>query len=77
MVRTRRLFFRSKPGRVLWVSTLIAAVLTLVIPYLPFASALGFVPLPLWLMASLVGLTLLYVLAAEIAQKIYFGNPKN
>ncbi len=77
VVRTRRLFFRSKPGRVLWVSTLIAAVLTLVIPYLPFASALGFVPLPLWLMASLVGLTLLYVLAAEIAKKIYFGNPKN
>ncbi len=72
VVRTRRVFFRSRPGKVLWVSTLIAAVLTLLIPYLPFASALGFVPLPIWLLLSLVGLTLLYVLAAEIAKKIYF-----
>ena len=77
VVRTRRLFYRSKPGRVLWVSTLIAAVLALAIPYLPFAGALGFVPLPLWLIASLIGLTALYVLAAEIAKKIYFKNPNN
>ncbi|NLM86218.1 MAG: hypothetical protein GX171_05935 [Clostridiales bacterium] len=72
VVRTRKLFFKSRPGRLLWVSTLVAAIATLVIPYLPVMRLMGFVPLPLWLLASLVGLTLVYVAAAEVAKKLFF-----
>src|SRR5258706_13745385 len=36
VVRTRHLFFRSRPGKLLLVSTLIIIAVTLVIPYLPF-----------------------------------------
>ena len=56
IVRTRRPFFRSKPGRMLWVSSLVVGLATLSIPYLPFVHVLGFTPLPLWVMVSLVGL---------------------
>jgi P-type Mg2+ transporter len=43
---TRRPFYRSRPGRVLLVSTLALIALTLAIPFLPGAAVLGFVPLP-------------------------------
>ena len=77
VVRTRRPFFRSTPGKLLWVITLVVGLVTLAIPYLPFADVLGFTPLPAWLMATLVGVTALYVLAAEIAKKIFFSRLKN
>jgi Mg2+-importing ATPase len=45
---------------------------TLVVPYLPFGSFMGFRPLPAWVMAALVTLTGLYVVAAEIAKKFFY-----
>jgi len=71
VVRTRRPFFRSRPGRVLLVSTLALLLLTPAIPYLPFVGALGFVPIPLSLTAVVVAITGCYVLAAE-ATKVWF-----
>ncbi|MEO8613153.1 MAG: magnesium-translocating P-type ATPase, partial [Chloroflexota bacterium] len=46
IVRTRKPFFRSKPGRWLWWSTVAVAVLTLLLPYLPINTLFDFVPLP-------------------------------
>ena len=57
VVRTRHLFFRSRPGTLLLVSTLIFIGITLVLPYLPFISVFGFVPLPAPLMLTMLGLT--------------------
>jgi Mg2+-importing ATPase len=72
VVRTRQPFFRSRPGRLLWTSTLVVAVLALALPYLPFANLLGFVPLPISTMALLMGITALYIIAAEIAKYIFY-----
>ena len=72
VVRTRRPFFRSKPGKALWVITLLVGSITLAIPYLPFSGILGFTPIPAWLMASLVGITILYLAAAEAVKKVFF-----
>jgi len=74
VVRTRKPFFRSAPGRLLWISTLGISLLTLAIPYLPSVSVLGFTPLPAWVMIALVVLTGLYVLAAEIAKKFFYAK---
>jgi Mg2+-importing ATPase len=71
VVRTRRPFFRSRPGRVLLVSTLCLLLLAPAIPYLPFVGSLGFVPIPLTLTATVVAITACYVLAAE-ATKLWF-----
>ena len=35
VVRTRRVFYRSRPGRVLWISSLVLSLVALAIPYLP------------------------------------------
>jgi Mg2+-importing ATPase len=71
VVRTRRPFFRSRPGRLLLLSTLVLIVVAVLIPYLPHAGLLGFVPLPLPLLAVLVGITGLYVVATELL-KVWF-----
>jgi Mg2+-importing ATPase len=68
VVRTRRLFFRSRPGTMLLASTIALIVLAFAIPFLPFAQFLGFVPIPLPLLATLSGITALYVIAAELAK---------
>ncbi len=74
VVRTRHVFFRSRPGTLLLVITLIFIGITLVLPYLPFISVFGFVPLPAPLMLALLGLTAFYVLATEVTKKFFYSR---
>ena len=77
VVRTCHLFLRSRPGRLLLASTLIFIVVALVLPYLPFISVFGFVPLPAPLMLTMLGLTALYVVATELTKKFFYSRGKN
>jgi Mg2+-importing ATPase len=77
VVRTRHLFFRSRPGTLLLASTLIFIGFALVLPYLPFISVFGFVPLPAPLMLAMLGLTALYVLATELTKKLFYSRVEN
>ena len=65
IVRTRRPFFKSRPGNLLLGLTAALVPLVLAVPYLPYVHALGFVPLPVALLATLVAVTLLYAGSAE------------
>jgi Mg2+-importing ATPase len=76
VVRTRRVFFRSRPGKLLLVSTLIVVGVTLVLPYVPFNFLFGFIPLPAQLMLAMLALTALYVLVTEIAKKVFYSRLK-
>ncbi|MFO0900837.1 MAG: magnesium-translocating P-type ATPase [Pirellulales bacterium] len=77
VVRTRRVFFRSRPGNLLLASTLVVIGVTLTLPYLPFESLFGFVPLPAPLLLALIGLTGLYVVAAEGAKAYFYSRAIN
>jgi Mg2+-importing ATPase len=77
VVRTRRVFYRSRPGNLLLASTIVVIVLTLILPYLPCNSLLGFVPLPAPLMMLLIGLTVLYVFVAELTKKYFYARVEN
>ena len=72
VVRTRRPFYRSRPGALLLTSTWILALVALAMPYLPRVDVLGFVPLPLSLLLALVGITLGYVAAAEALKHWFY-----
>jgi len=74
VVRTRRPFYRSRPGSLLLISTATLIALTLAIPYLPYANVLSFVPLPGSVLAILCAITILYVLATEVAKQWFFRS---
>ncbi|MEO0002895.1 MAG: Magnesium-transporting ATPase, P-type 1 [Pseudomonadota bacterium] len=74
VVRTRRPFYRSRPGNWLLISTVLVSIVALVLPYLPWSSIFGFVPLPAPLLLSMIGLTLAYVLAVELAKKSFYSR---
>ncbi len=75
VVRTRRPFYRSRPGRLLLGTTLAVVAVALLLPYLPFASVFGFVPLPAPLLLGVIGLTLAYVLTVELAKRVFYARP--
>jgi Mg2+-importing ATPase len=76
VVRTRRPFFRSRPGTLLLASTLGIIAVTFAIPFLPFTGALGFTALPGTVLLTLIGITVLYVAATELVKaRFYRGAP--
>ncbi|MEI7470062.1 MAG: magnesium-translocating P-type ATPase, partial [Chloroflexota bacterium] len=77
VVRTRHLFFQSRPGKLLLISTLLIMSITLMLPYLPFNFVFSFIPLPAPLMLAVIGLTLLYVVVIEITKKFFYARGGN
>ena len=77
VVRTRRPFHRSRPGKVLLVSTLVLIVVTFAVPFLPYARLLGFVPLPGMLLAALAAVTILYLGAVELMKRWFHRGIDN
>jgi Mg2+-importing ATPase len=76
VVRTSRPFFRSKPSSRLLMATLAVVVVTLVLPYSPLSSLIGFKPLPLMFMAWLFMIIIGYVITAEAAKKVFYRYMK-
>ncbi len=72
VVRTRGLFFRSKPGRYLLISSVLVAALAVLVPYLPFSAVLGFTPLPLPMLLALLGISGLYIVTTELAKRAFY-----
>ena len=72
VVRTRRPFYRSRPGTVLLVSTLVLIVVAFAVPYLPYVQVLGFVPAPAGLLAALAGIAAIYVASAELMKAWFY-----
>ena len=72
VIRSRRPFFKSKPGKYLLISTLLIVGVTLALPYTPIAGVLGFKPLPFLLIAVIMAIVALYIVSAEIAKRIFY-----
>jgi Mg2+-importing ATPase len=71
VMRTRRRCYESRPGRILAVLTVSMMVVAALLPYLPGASAIGFVPLPASMLLVVVGIAGGYAGATEW-QKSWF-----
>jgi len=72
VVRTHKSLLKSKPGKLLiWLSVL-SFVITIALPFTPFAAGLGFVVPPLQLLGIIAGILLLYVVTADIIKVIFF-----
>jgi Mg2+-importing ATPase len=76
VIRSRRPFFKSTPGKQLLIATLTIAVATLVLPYTPLGSLFGFkVPSVMYLLA--MGLIVVsYIILGELVKGIFCKRVK-
>jgi P-type Mg2+ transporter len=75
VLRTRRPFWKSKPGPILLVSTLAVGAVAMVLPRLGMVSRwMGFVPLPPHLMLSGLGIVALYAVTTEAAKLVFYAR---
>jgi len=72
VIRTRKPFFQSKPGKALFWMTLAVAVAILIFPYTFLGPLFGFVPLPAAFFPVLGIILLLYITSAEMAKKLFY-----
>ena len=72
ILRTRGPFYRSRPGTGLLVISAVVVAMTLWLPFSPVAAPLQLVPVPLPLLAFIVGITLAYLLANEVAKRVFW-----
>lgn len=76
-VRTRLPFLRSKPSKAMVFMTILVAAITIGIPYSPVGPLLGFVPLPLHYLALILGIVILYFIAAELTKRWFYRRKQN
>ena len=69
VLRTRKRFWQSKPGKALWISSAVLGALVIAIPFTVVGKALQLAPLPLPLLAVLAGLIAIYAAINELAKK--------
>ncbi len=74
VIRTYRPFYRSKPGRMLWILTVVMVLVAVILPYLPGAGFFDLVPLSPMTLSILILITLLYVASAEVGKRLFYGG---
>ncbi len=76
VIRSRKPFFRSRPGKYLLIATLSIAVITIILPFTPLGNLFGFSPLSLYTYLLLLLIVVVYVIAAEITKRIFYKRVK-
>jgi P-type Mg2+ transporter len=76
VVRTRKPFFQSIPGRHLLTATLLVIIGTLVLPFMTEGGLFGFTPLPISFLAWMGGIVVLYIISAEMVKKVFYKKVK-
>ncbi len=72
VVRTHKNFFKSKPGTMLFLLSLLGLGLTIYLPYSEFNKDLGLVALPINQLATMISVVFVYILTADWLKWWYF-----
>jgi len=72
VIRTYKPFYKSRPCHFVLIAIIVIMGITIALPFLPFSSVFGFVALPLKVMASLIGISALYVIVSELMKHLFF-----
>jgi Mg2+-importing ATPase len=77
VIRTRQPFFKSKPSTPLWIATVLVILVTVLLPYIELSWVFGFASMPREFLLVLVGILVLYIIAAEMAKKLFYHRQKS
>lgn len=72
VIRTRKPFFKSRPGKYLLIVTLLIVAVTFILPYTPIGKLFDFISMPFsfyWVLGLIIAL---YIIAAEMAKKFFY-----
>ena len=72
VIRTRGAPWKSKPHRFMLLAIAGAAALAFIIPFSPIGRMFGLVAIPLPMIVAILGLTIGYLITAEIAKRIFY-----
>jgi Mg2+-importing ATPase len=76
VIRSRKPFFRSKPGKYLLWATLSIAVITMILPFTPLGTLFGFTALKLSTCLLLLLIVVIYIIVAEVTKTIFYRKVK-
>jgi Mg2+-importing ATPase len=71
-IRTKRRFYKSRPSRLLTVTSILVASIALILVYSPFGVLFEFVQPPLWFLALIFGIVACYFLIVEAVKHLFF-----
>ncbi len=74
VIRTRKPFYRSRPGKLLILATTAVVAATLLLPITPLAAYLGFAPVPAVFLPVLALIMVFYITVAETAKRFFYRN---
>ena len=76
VIRSRKPFFKSRPGNYLLMATLSIVVVTVIVPFTPFAEIFGFSPLPFPFLLLIGIIVLFYIITAEMVKTVFYKKVK-
>ncbi|QMW01033.1 magnesium-translocating P-type ATPase [Spirosoma foliorum] len=74
VVRTRRAFYRAKPGKWLAIATGFVAIVVVLLPLTSLGRLFGFSPLPIPLYGAVLGIVGVYVVSAELLKHWFYRH---
>ena len=77
VIRSRKPFFKSAPGKYLSIATTCVAIAALIIPYTPISGLLGLTTLPVWVLMVIAIIVASYIFIAEVAKKQFYRIVKS
>ena len=76
VIRTRRFFLKSRPGKYLVITTLLVVAAVLILPYTGIGRLFGFEPLPAYFLLIVAAIVFTYAGFVEIAKHIFYKRMK-
>jgi len=77
IIRTHKNFFKSRPGKYLFILSFIALALTIGLPYLPIANDIGLTPLPIVNLGAMLLIVAAYIFTADVLKVWFFKKYQN
>ena len=77
VIRSRKPFFKSVPGKALSIATVCVAIVALIIPYTPLSGLLGFTSISAWILLAITIVVICYIFTAEAAKHLFYKIVKN
>ncbi|WP_367773972.1 magnesium-translocating P-type ATPase [Flavobacterium sp. WC2421] len=77
IIRTHKNFFKSKPGKYLFILSVLGLLITIALPYIPFADKIGLSPLPLFNLVLMLLIVATYIITADLLKVWFFKKYRN